>query len=705
MLRSVLLAAAVTSACPAMAAARQAPPSTGAVATTRAGQGEPPRFEETVVVSAARTDEKLLDARATTTVIAGPVLERASPFGIADVLRTVPGANVIQVSARDVNITTRQSVSVGANHMLVLLDGRRINLDFYGMVAWDLLPIDAEEILQVEVVRGPASTVWGSNALSGVVNVISRSPREMPATWVTLGAGLFGRNEGDRAGSLYSVSAGHAWTPTERTSLKVSAGARHQGALARPPNGAGFEFANTGTTQPRFDARVDHEFAAGGTLVASGGAAATSGMFHTALGPFDIRRGTGLGYARTTYTQGAFRIAGSFSLLNGRASNLLTRDPSGAPLEFAFVNHTYAVETGNTRAFGAHAITYGGDLRVNTFDFSLAPLGTSRREGGAYAEDEVNIRPAVRVSAGTRVDWFDSIARLVFSPRATVALSLTPHQVVRASVSRAYRAPSFFENFLDLPLAGQLDLGVLNPRLAGRQFVFPIHAVGNANLVQESATAWEVAYTATLLHRALISIAGYRNRAADSIFLTQTAAYSEASPPQGWPLPARTLDALAASGHPLPSEFSYRNLGRVVDKGIELGLNVSVTPRLHAYVNHSMQATPVPDFDIGELNLPPRHRFNAGIDADRRALSGALSVSHCGQAYWQDVPDPRLRGVTRPYTVVNATVAVWMPGRRAAVAAKITNVFNRVVQQQVFGDLLRRQVLFELRIREPAHTR
>ena len=101
-----------------------------------------------------------------------------------DLLRNVPGLNVAQTSVRDINMTGRGSTSTLANSQLTLLDGRSIYLDFFGFVMWDLLPIQANEIERIEVVRGPGSAVWGANAMTGVVNVISRRPKDMVGTTV-----------------------------------------------------------------------------------------------------------------------------------------------------------------------------------------------------------------------------------------------------------------------------------------------------------------------------------------------------------------------------------------------------------------------------------------------------------------------------------------------------------------------------------------
>src|SRR5207247_523153 len=124
--------------------------------------------EEVVVVTASRVESTLINAPATMSVITPDTLATSPAQNYGDLLRNVPGLNVIQTSARDINMTSRQSTSTLVNSQLVLLDGRSIYLDFFGLVLWDFVPQSANEIKQIEVVRGPASAVWGANALTGV---------------------------------------------------------------------------------------------------------------------------------------------------------------------------------------------------------------------------------------------------------------------------------------------------------------------------------------------------------------------------------------------------------------------------------------------------------------------------------------------------------------------------------------------------------
>jgi outer membrane cobalamin receptor len=152
-----------------------------------------PSLDDVVVVTASRREEQLVNAPATMTVITEETIATAPALSITDMLRRVPGLNIVVTSARDVNVTSRGATGTLSDSTLVLLDGRSIYQDFFGSVLWDFVPIDMSEIKRIEVIRGPASAVWGANAMTGVINVITKTPREMPGTTVAVRFGQFDR--------------------------------------------------------------------------------------------------------------------------------------------------------------------------------------------------------------------------------------------------------------------------------------------------------------------------------------------------------------------------------------------------------------------------------------------------------------------------------------------------------------------------------
>src|SRR5206468_11970718 len=132
---------------------------------------------------------------------------------------------------------------------------------------------------------------------------------------------------------------------------KVSAGYLTQDPLPRPigviPNV--FQtpyqpFVNTGTSQPKFDGRVDYDITDGGTVTVSGGVAGTGGIIHSGIGPFDIDNSSHMTYLTTRYQKGGRRVAFFTNLLNGTASNLLAFTQNGRPLALDFNTKTFDFE-------------------------------------------------------------------------------------------------------------------------------------------------------------------------------------------------------------------------------------------------------------------------------------------------------------------------------------------------------------------------
>jgi outer membrane receptor protein involved in Fe transport len=671
-----------------------------------------PTYEETVVVSASRTEQKLVDAPATMTVIGQEQIQHATSQNFAELLRTVPGLNITQVSARDINVTSRAPTGTLATGQLALLDGRSLYQDFFGFVMWDFLPVNLNEIKQIEVIRGPASAVWGANAVYGVINVITKSPREMQGTTATVGLGTFERTGGAHAGSLLYASGTHAQAINDRWAYKLSVGQYQQDAMSRPtglipgspPPGTPYPpFMNFGTTQPKLDGRLDYDYPDGRKLSFTGGVAGTEGIMHSGIGPFDIDNGSTMGYGRVSFQRKALRVAAFGQRLGGDATNLIARDPTGAFIPFAFKTNTMDVELSNATAFATrHVVTYGGNLRHNSFDLSIAPRSGSRTEFGVYGQDEIFLSNHFRWTLGARVDRFDYLNDFVFSPRTALLIKPQENQTFRVSYNRAYRSPSVINNFLDVTLVEPLPLGLINPALAPKVYLIPIRAMGNENLTETSLDAYEVGYTGVVAGRTVLSAAFYVNKAKNDIFFTENIdqRWTAAKPPPGWtaiPLPPAIIPLIRPQG--FPASFTYKNFGETTQKGLELGVDTSMNQYMSFFANYSYQTKPEPKgFDISELNLPPKNRFNVGTSFTYSRVLGNFSVSYSDKAFWQDVLDDRYHGTTKAYTLVNAGFGVRWFTDQLTTSVKATNLGNQDVQQHVFGDVIKRQVVGELRV-------
>jgi iron complex outermembrane receptor protein len=676
--------------------------------------------KEDVVVSASKTEQQLVDAPATMTVISEKTLALSPSGSYADILRNVPGTSVTQISSRDVNVNQRGATSSLATGQLTVVDGRSVYLDFFGFTMWEFVPNDLDQIKQIEVIRGPASAVWGANALTGVVNFITKTPREMAGQSMTIGVGSFNTDANDASaknGSLFYARGTFAQAVNDRWSYKIGAGYYEADPLARPtgtiPNGGTTQYppyVNSGTLQPRFDARVDYDFADGiSKVVVSGGYSQTSGMMHSGLGPFKIDQGAMLGFWQATYTRKAMKLQTFMNVLDGTATNVVSVDPTGKPMGLTFAPKTFDVEFGDTQLWGTkNAFTYGGNLRLNRFHLSIAPGENSRTEGGGYIQDEFIASEHVRIVAGARVDSFSSIADPVFSPRVALVFKPTSGQSIRLSYNRAYRAPSMVNNNLDTVVATPLPLGLISPAFGSAIYYVPTAAVGNPDLKEESVDAYELAYTGYVGSKTLISAALYYTKYKDGIYFTETGVWTTAPP--GFPglgpfTPDQLWAGVMAKGIIFPSGYTYNNLGTVVNKGVELGIDHMITNQFTVFANYAFQAQPIPSFPgkteteaLAEINLPSKHQFNAGVSWVNNRFFSTLTVSHASEAFWQDVLDARYHGSTEPYTSVNATFGVKFDGGKYSASVKATNLGNQAIQQHIFGDIIQRQVVGEFKV-------
>lgn len=144
---------------------------------------------ELEVTSPAKKPQSLQSAPSALFVLTGKDIRRSGATHIADALRLVPGVNVAQVNGNQWAITIRGLNHTFARNVLVMLDGQSIFTPGFNGVFWDQHDIDLMDIDRIEVIRGPGASVWGSNAVNGVINIITCSARGTQGTRVTIGGG------------------------------------------------------------------------------------------------------------------------------------------------------------------------------------------------------------------------------------------------------------------------------------------------------------------------------------------------------------------------------------------------------------------------------------------------------------------------------------------------------------------------------------
>ena len=143
------------------------------------------------VTSVSKKEQKLSRIASAIFVITQEDIRTSGATNIPDVLRMVPGLDVAQINGNTWEISSRGFNAQYANKLLVLIDGRTVYSPVFSGVYWDVQDVPLEDIDRIEVIRGPGATVWGANAVNGVINIITKSARETKGGLLTAGGGTY----------------------------------------------------------------------------------------------------------------------------------------------------------------------------------------------------------------------------------------------------------------------------------------------------------------------------------------------------------------------------------------------------------------------------------------------------------------------------------------------------------------------------------
>jgi iron complex outermembrane receptor protein len=150
---------------------------------------------DTKVVTATKTSLSLSDVPAAVHVITSKEIERSSARSVADVLVLAPGLHVTKFSDYDWTISARSKNQGENNTLLVMIDGRSVVNPLYSGVNWDTLPVSLDNIDRIEVVLGPVGTIWGGNAVNGVINIITKDAESAPKAQLSASVGNYDYRE------------------------------------------------------------------------------------------------------------------------------------------------------------------------------------------------------------------------------------------------------------------------------------------------------------------------------------------------------------------------------------------------------------------------------------------------------------------------------------------------------------------------------
>ena len=462
------------------------------------------RLLDVSVVSASRKNQSLSDVASAVFVINEDDIRHSGATTIPDLLRMVPGVQVASIDGTSWAVSVRGFNGLFANKLLVMIDGRTVYTPLFGGVLWDVQDTLLDNIERIEVVRGSGSTMWGANAVNGVINIITKHSQD---TVGGLATGLVGSRERGTVGVRYGAEVGAS--SSYRIYLK------HVERAGTPT--LGMPAADT-LSMTRGGFRFDSTPAEGVnvTLLGDlyGGTADHSYTVPTFTPPFSATSSPAadlLGGNLLSRVDWLTSDTSKFSFQlyydrTGRDTPFVKEDRDTVDLD---LQH-------NVRLAGVHEVTWGAGYRFlhdrtpgDAF-FSLDPASRSNHLLNLFLQDEITLVPdQLRLILGTKLEHNDFTGWEV-EPSAKLSWTLRRGYSLWASVSRAVRTPTRGESDLRIPLT----LIPANP-----QSPLPTQVVllGNSDLKPESVLAYELGFRADLSNALSLDVTSFYYRYSDLV--------------------------------------------------------------------------------------------------------------------------------------------------------------------------------------------
>jgi iron complex outermembrane receptor protein len=393
------------------------------------------------ITSVSRRPEPLSQAPASIFVITGEDIRRSGVHTLPEALRLAPNLNVARINASQYAISARGFNNTVGNKLLVLIDGRTVYTPLFSGVFWDHQEVLLEDVERIEVISGPGATLWGANAVNGVINVITRPAARTLGTLLSASAGNRAYEGVFRHGAALG-SEGHLriYGKASRTqNTRLTSG-------ASVPDG--WDFSQTGF---RADWR---EFPLQGDAY-SGRAEDRGSALGFTLARIEVTGMNVLGrWTRRLEGDGQFRLQAYVDQAKREDPVLFQPDSSIFDLEF---QHGLSPR-------GAHRVLWGGGYR-RARDFvqdgllaGMRPQGRALEWANLFVQDEIRLAEGLHLTPGVKLEHND-FTGLEHLPSARLAWTPSENRLLWAAVSRAVRAPSRFDRDVVVPLLPGFSLG------------------------------------------------------------------------------------------------------------------------------------------------------------------------------------------------------------------------------------------------------
>jgi iron complex outermembrane receptor protein len=445
------------------------------------------------VTLASRKASKLSQVAAAMTVISQDDIHRSGVTSIPEALRMVPGMEVARLDANKWAISARGFNSIYANKLLVLMDGRSLYSPIFSGVFWESQDFLLEDIDRIEVIRGPGATLWGSNAVNGIVNIVTKDAESTQGGFIGLGAGTeekgFGgfRYSGRLRDKLYY-----------RLYIKHTLRNHFVNAYDRP--------AEDSWTMSSGGFRMDWEPSKLNALTVQGdlhagivGQEGRPTLFkEIKMGIPDyrtrLRSGNVIGKWRHRFSETSdMDLRLSFDRVARKDTVVIGGEYNNFDMDLQHHFHW-----GNR-----HDVVWGLGYRV-TWDRMqkdlmafMSPNQMTCQVMSAFAQDEITLaRNRLRLTLGSKFEY-NGFTGFEIQPNGRLLWMPTDHHTLWGAVSRAVRVP----DRADYDLQVHYDLGLIRFSL-----------LGNPHLRSEELLAYELGYHFRPADDFLVSLNGYYNR-------------------------------------------------------------------------------------------------------------------------------------------------------------------------------------------------
>jgi len=449
------------------------------------------------VTSVSQKDQKLSRVASAIFVITPEEIRRSGATNIPDLLRMVPGVDVAQINANTWAISARGLNAEFSNELLVMLDGRNVYTPTTGGTFWELVDVPLEDIERIEVIRGPGGSVWGANAVNGVINIITKKAGETKGAMLVAGGGNLDQGFGT---AQYGGSVGKNFD--YRIYSKYS-NQDHMPGLSGQNGEDGWHLLRGGF-------RADSTLSAKDSLMLQGdiytGAENNPTTFFptiTSPGLIDGDLGAALsgGFVQSVWNH-KFSERSDTSLM-------VSFDTYERDDQLREGRETFTVDFRHHVAWGTRqdfvwglGYRYSSSRSDGNLFVSLNPGGINTQYFSSFVQDEITLVPeSIFLTVGTKL-IHDNYTGFALLPSARVAYKLDPQDMLWAAVSRAVRTPAATDTSIRLNVAGFPGPGGVPDVVA---------VIGNPKFGNEGLIAYEFGYRKTIGERLSLDLAAYYN--------------------------------------------------------------------------------------------------------------------------------------------------------------------------------------------------